>query len=220
MFSFFKPNNKTKEWKNYLDSFSNNKKNLSTRFIILDTETTGFKPTDRILSIGCIAINNLQIEVKDSIELYLNQPIFSKETVPVHGILKNDNYSLAKLSEQEAIAIFLNYIKDAIIIAHHADFDIKMLNTMLHRNNYPKLKNKVLDTAILFQKLKASENTKQFTLDNLANHFKIPLHDRHTASGDAFITALLFLKILKKLQQERKSLVLTDLFFKRKIGLL
>ncbi|MEM9680094.1 MAG: 3'-5' exonuclease, partial [Bacteroidota bacterium] len=56
----------------------------------------------------------------------------------------------------------------------------------------------VLDTGYLFQKIRSNRND-HYSLDHLANTFNIPLHDRHTASGDAFITALVFLKTISKL---------------------
>ena len=38
---------------------------------------------------------------------------------------------------------------------------------------------------------------RQFTLDALCEMFGVIPHDRHTASGDAFITAQVFLRLLK-----------------------
>ena len=36
-----------------------------------------------------------------------------------------------------------------------------------------------------------------FSLDGLCEMFGIPAHDRHTAGGDAFITAQVFLRLLR-----------------------
>ncbi len=38
---------------------------------------------------------------------------------------------------------------------------------------------------------------RQFTLDALCELFGVVPHDRHTATGDAFITAQVFLRLLK-----------------------
>ena len=38
---------------------------------------------------------------------------------------------------------------------------------------------------------------RRFTLDALCDMFGVIPHDRHTASGDAFITAQVFLRLLK-----------------------
>ena len=54
------------------------------------------------------------------------------------------------------------------------------------------------------------------TLDKLGGDYKITLSDRHTASGDSFITALLFLKMSYQLQK-RGCTQLKDLMRKRKL---
>ena len=98
----------------------------------------------------------------------------------------------------------MKYIENAVLVAHHAAFDVAMINAALSRLDLPKLKNRVLDTGHLFQKTKIDTSKTHFGLDELSNLFKIPLHDRHTASGDAYITALLFLKLISKLNTNSK----------------
>jgi DNA polymerase III subunit epsilon len=38
---------------------------------------------------------------------------------------------------------------------------------------------------------------RHFTLDSLCEMFGVAPHDRHTASGDAFLTAQVFLRLLR-----------------------
>jgi DNA polymerase-3 subunit epsilon len=114
----------------------------------------------------------------------------------------------------------LEYIKDAVLVAHHAAFDVAMINFALKRMNLPKLKNKVLDTGHVFQKTKLDNSKAHFSLDDLSKRFNIPQHDRHTASGDAYITAILFLKLLSILNK-KDDLTLRDLLRSHtRIGLL
>lgn len=198
-------------WKNYLQNFKGKqpKSIENTRFVVIDTETTGLKiTTDKMLSIGAIGITNTTINVADSIEIYLIQEEYTTETVEIHGILKSGN--IKKVTEQEAIETFTNFIKNAVLIGHHIAFDVEMINTALKRMQLPKLKNKQIDTGILYKKLEGKKE-QHYALDYLCNEFKIPKHDRHTASGDAFITALLFLKILSKLKKQR-NVHYSDLF--------
>ena len=199
-------------WNAYIDCFKE-KQNTDLeeiRFIVFDTETTGLDTKkDRVLSIGTIAVINNILKVDDNFECYLNQELFNSETVKIHGILKENTSN--KIEEKEAIIQFLAHIKNAVLVAHHAAFDVEMINQSLKRLDLPKLKNKVLDTGSLFKKTKLDTSKNHFSLDHLSERFKIPQHDRHTASGDAFITAILLVKLLSILRKHNADLSLNQL---------
>ncbi|KJD35018.1 hypothetical protein PW52_13050 [Tamlana sedimentorum] len=212
MLNWFKNNKKEYPdfWLDYLNHFKSKKRTdiKTTRFVAFDTETTGFnKKEDRILSIGAVSIIGKTIKVNQSLEIYIEQDIFKPETVKIHGILKHG--SLEKISELEAIKLFLAYIKDSDLVAHHAGFDKNMINEMLLRNNLGKLKNKFIDTGHLYNKSKHiiyRDNLKEhYSLDDLCEELNVAKTDRHTATGDALITAVIFLKILSRLDK-RKNL--------------
>ncbi|MBA0884230.1 3'-5' exonuclease [Flavobacterium undicola] len=182
----------------------------SARFVVLDTETTGFDYTnDRILCIGAIVLQNGTINVQDSFEHYIDQEHFDKSSVQIHGIIRSD--VLDHKSEIEVLQLFLDYVGDSVIIAHHTMFDITMINHALERNGLDKLTNKTLDTAVLYKKTLIKSNLLErkdhYTLDDLADKFDISKKDRHTAMGDAYITAIAFLKILKKLRENNRTLL-------------
>jgi DNA polymerase-3 subunit epsilon len=208
-------------WEEYLDHFKNRQEQdiSKIRFVVFDTETTGLDiKTDRILSIGCVGIQDLKIKVSDQLETYVEQEQFNSGTVKIHGLLKEG--TAAKISETRAIQHFLSYIENAVLVAHHAAFDMAIINAALQRLDLPKLKNKTLDTGHLFQKTRLNTSKTHFSLDELASQFNIQLHDRHTASGDAYITALLFLKLVAQLQKP-KNITLRELSkSNRRIGLL
>lgn len=186
----------------------------ATRFVILDTETTGFDYTaDRILCIGAVVLQNNTISIPDSFEVYIQQDHYDKATAKIHGILKD--FALDRPTELEALQQFLVFLGDSIIIAHHTIFDITMINKALERNGFPKLTNKTLDTAFLYKKtlLKSYiiQRKETYSLDEIADKFNISKEDRHTAMGDAYITAIAFLKIVTKLK-EKKDKILNQLF--------
>ncbi len=217
---WFKSKSYPDYWNAYVDSFKTKQGEdiQQIRFVVFDTETTGLDPSiDRILSIGCIGIFNMRIRVNDQLECYLEQEKFNKETVKIHGLLKAGAFE--KVNEEEALQHFLQYIKDSVLVAHHAGFDVAMINQALKRKGLPKLKNKVVDTGYLFQKTELDTSRDHYGLDDLAKRFSIPMHDRHTASGDAYITALLFLKIIHVLGQNRK-IPLSELIKRNREGLL
>lgn len=185
-----------------------------TRFVVLDTETTGFDyENDRMLCIGALVLQNGIINVQDSFEIYLEQDHYDKSTAQIHGILKD--LLVKRPTELEALQQFLDFLGDSIIIAHHTIFDVTMINKALERNGLPHLTNKTLDTAYLYKKTLIQshlfERKDHYTLDDLADKFDISKKDRHTALGDAYITAIAFLKIVKKLK-EKKEINLNQLF--------
>jgi DNA polymerase-3 subunit epsilon len=185
-----------------------------TRFVVLDTETTGFDyENDRILCIGALVLQNGIISIQESFEVYLEQDHYDKSTAQIHGILKA--FVIQRPTELEALQQFLDFLGDSIIIAHHTVFDVTMINKALERNGLPHLTNKTLDTAYLYKKTLIQshlfERKDHYTLDDLADKFDISKKDRHTALGDAYITAIAFLKIVKKLR-EKKAINLNQLF--------
>ena len=187
-----------KFWETYLTYFEENQ-SKEKRYVVFDCETTGLDyKSDRILSIGAVAIQHNEIIVNDYLEVFLHQEVFKAETVPIHGILREGKEE--KIVEAEAVIRFLEFVKDATLVGHHVDFDIEMINQSLTRLDLGKLKNQSMDTDIMYQKLKYLPYEQHTSLDELCTIYKIKKSDRHTASGDAFITALLFLKLKRKLE--------------------
>ena len=187
-----------KFWETYLTYFEENQ-SKEKRYVVFDCETTGLDyKSDRILSIGAVAIQNNEIIVSDYLEVFLQQDVFKAETVLIHGILREGKEE--KIVEAEAVIRFLEFVKDATLVGHHVDFDIEMINQSLARLDLGKLKNQSMDTDIMYQKLKYLPYEQHTSLDELCTIYKIKKSDRHTASGDAFITALLFLKLKRKLE--------------------
>ena len=186
----------------------------STRFVVLDTETTGFDyEKDCILCIGAVVLKNYKIPIQESFEVFIQQEHYNKATAQIHGILRAS--VLNRPNELESLQQFLDFLGDSIIVAHHTFFDVSMINKALERNGLPKLENKTLDTSHLYKKtllysplLVRKDN---YSLDDLADKFDISKKDRHTAMGDAFITAIAFLKILNKLK-DKKVFSLQQLF--------
>lgn len=216
------------EWKTALLDFLNlTKKPIdealfqtieSTRFVVLDTETTGFDyENDRMLCIGAISLQDGVIAIPEGFEMYIHQEHYDENSVHIHGILKDLVNN--KPSELEVLKHFLVFLGNSIIVAHHTVFDITMINRALERNGLPTLTNKTLDTAFLYKKTLIKSNLLEYkdhyTLDDLADKYDISKKDRHTAMGDAYITAIAFLKILKKLKDKKRKgeFLLKDLFY-------
>jgi DNA polymerase III subunit epsilon len=175
------------------------------RFVVFDTETTGLDPRrSRILSIGAVGVQHWQADLTDSLECYVQQQGGEEggEAIEVHGILPNERHF--NLSEAEAIQRLLAFCRDAVLVGHHISFDLAMVNNALKRIGGKKLLNKQLDTIDLARRIAGPELAYRqgaFGLDALCQQYRIPLSDRHTAAGDAYITAVLLMKLLSRLEK-------------------
>lgn len=183
-------------WKNYL-SFFDNDGSGPKRYVVFDMETSGLDwKEDVILSVGCIGIIDNAIEVNDFTEIYIQQDRYSPQSVAMRGVIRD---SVEKVVEAEGLIRFLNFAKDATLVGHNVNLDIEMLNQALKRLDLGRLKNPVMDTNVLYLRWKDLPEDEHATLDELCDALKIKKTDRHTASGNAFTTALVFLKLKSKL---------------------
>lgn len=180
-------------WKTYISKFNTKSK----RFVVLSTETSGLNPDkDVILSIGAFGIFNDSIYIGDSFETVLLQyKYFHDNGLSNEFIVES---KVKKLGESDAVQSFIDFIGNAVLVGHHIDFDVEMINAALERMDCGRLKNEALDIDVMHRKLE-DINDKQFSLDELCAIYKIPLSDRNSSTEDAYKTALLFLKLKSRL---------------------
>jgi DNA polymerase III subunit epsilon len=197
----------------YLDSFESTWTDFTpareVRFVVLDTETTGLDPRrDRVISIGALAVRDGQILLDDTFEILL-KVAYNNASVTVHGITRDE--ARLGMDEPEALEVFLRFLRDGVIVGHHIGHDIQSINAACERHFGLQLKNRSLDTMDLTLQLKdagAFEGRKVpegFSLDALCEMFDIVPHDRHTAGGDAFLTARVFLRLLRAADRVGRS---------------
>jgi DNA polymerase III subunit epsilon len=180
-------------WKDYLTKFETK----PNRFVVLSTETSGLNPNkDVILSLGAFSVVDDSIIIKDNFEAVLLQYKFLQDNGLSNEFIIESK--MIKMPEPDAIEAFVNFIGNSILVGHHINFDIEMLNAALERLDCGRLKNEALDIDMMYRKLK-DINDKQFSLDDLSEIYKIPKSDRNSSSEDAYKIALLFLKLKSRL---------------------
>lgn len=180
-------------WKIYLSKFEKK----SNRFVVLSAETTGLSlEKDVILSFGSFSIINNSIIIGDSFETVVAQYKFFHE----NGISNEFTIEtkMKKMGEVDAIQAFVEFIGNSVLVGHHIDFDVEMINVALEKIDCGRLKNEALDIDVMHRKL-LDINNKQFSLDELCSIYKIPISDRNSSSEDAYKIALLFLKLKSRL---------------------
>lgn len=171
------------------------------RFCVLDCETTGLDPRrHRIISIGAVGVTEGQIALGDSLEILLRVRFNTAATL-VHGITRSE--TRYALDEPDALGALLAYLGDGVIVGHHIGHDLAMIDAALARCGDGRLLNRHLDTGQLMLALMdqgafgPEPGVQDLSLDGLCRFFDILPHDRHTAPGDAFLTASILLRLLR-----------------------
>jgi DNA polymerase-3 subunit epsilon len=207
----------TRALASYVDRFSHSWRDDApidaVRFVVLDCETTGLDPRHhRIVSIGAVGMRDGQIDLGDTYEALLRVRHNTAATL-VHGITRAETRT--GLSEPEALAGLLAYLGDGVIVGHHIRYDLAMIQSALTRHASAAgdaiLYNRRIDTADLTRRLAADgafsdgSAPSDLSLDGLCAHFDIVPYDRHTAPGDAFLTAQVLLRLLRIAARQGRS---------------
>ena len=130
--------------------------------VFFDTETTGLSPgTSQVTEIAAIIIDGDTLEEGDSYHVHIKLDDETLQRIEhekdstnkytVERILDMTNYynSEATVDEREAIEGLREFIpQDAILVAHNAPFDLKMVNTRAKNAGISPITHfgKVLDT--------------------------------------------------------------------------
>jgi DNA polymerase III epsilon subunit family exonuclease len=171
---------------------------LETDFVVFDLETTGAKcPPCRVTEIGAYRIEKGKIA--DKFHTLVNPempiPIFITQLTGI-----SDSMVRNAPKFRDIAADFLDFIGDAVLVAHNASFDIRFLNHEIGKiyDGY-KMANPHLCTVHLSRKLVPHiENHK---LNTVAQYFRVSLVNHHRALFDAHATARIFVELLAKLEE-------------------
>ncbi|WP_281632593.1 3'-5' exonuclease [Flavobacterium luteolum] len=180
-------------WKDYLTKFETK----PNKFVVISTETSGLNPDkDVILSLGAFSVIDDSIVIKENFETVLLQYKYLQDNGLSNEFIIESK--MMKMPEPDALEALVNFIGNSILVGHHINFDIEMLNAALERLNCGRLKNEALDVDVMYRKL-TDINDKQFSLDDLCGIYKIPKSDRNSSAEDAYRIGLLFLKLKSRL---------------------
>ncbi len=170
--------------------------NLS--FCVLDLETTGGNhTTDRIIEIGMVRVENLQLGEEKNLLIDPKKPI--PEFIQKLTSIKQKDVT-GKPQIHEVIDEVLDFIGDDIIVAHNTSFDVPFLNGVLARLGREPLTNKVICTNVMTKHM--IPDIMNSNLNYMSQLFEINHSNAHRAHDDARATAKLLLKFLESFIQK------------------
>jgi DNA polymerase III subunit epsilon len=167
-------------------------------FTVFDTETTGLNPAegDQIIQIGAARIVHGKLrgsEVFDQlVDPGRNIPA---ATIPIHGITQDMVRGQPRIAQ--VLPAFHAFALDTVLVAHNAAFDMKFLQ-LQEESSGVAFRQPVLDTLLLSAVV--HPNQASHRLEAIAERFGIAVQGRHTALGDARVTAQIWLQLIPLLQ--------------------
>ena len=168
------------------------------REICFDTETTGLRPEegDRIIEIGAVELIN-HIPTGRTFRSLINpgRPV-SADTVRITGITDDHLKDAPRFEAPQVVDAFLDFLEDAVLVAHNAGFDRAFLNMELElcgRGLIPE--DRWVDTAAMARRKFPGAPA---SLDALCKRFDISLESRtfHGALLDSQLLASVYLELM------------------------
>lgn len=169
------------------------------RQIVLDTETTGldYKKGHRIIEIGCVELINRKVTQR-RYHIYLN-PEFEIDAAAqaIHGLSNEDLADKPKFAE--AANEFIDFIQDAELLIHNAEFDRGFLDNefaLLGKPPLADLTAGIIDTLKLAREMRPGRRN---SLDVLCKEFDVDNSGRqlHGALLDAELLAEVYLAMTR-----------------------
>lgn len=164
-------------------------------FVVFDLETTGLNcnPTsgsmDRIIEIGAVKIKGGKICEKFS--SFVACPVrLSNEIVNLTGI--SDDMLVGAPMISDVLADFYKFAAGSSLVGHNVQFDYKFVRHYGERDGY-LFDQRTYDTVTFSQEMLRLSNYK---LNTVADHFGFQFN-HHRAFDDAFVTAKIFLALVK-----------------------
>lgn len=169
-------------------------------YTVFDTETTGLNPSqgDEIIQIGAARIVNNKLLRQESFEQLVDpRRSIPANTIPIHGI--QPEMVVGQPTIDQVLPAFHAFAQDTVLVAHNAAFDMRFLQLKEAQVGLA-FDHPVLDTLLLSALVHPNQDSHR--LEALAERFNVTIVGRHTALGDAMVTAEVFLKLIPLLAEK------------------
>ena len=168
-------------------------------YTVFDTETTGLEPSkgDEIIQIGAARIvNNRLLRHEIFNQLVDPERPLRPEGIPIHGITPEMVAGQPPIGQ--VLPAFHAFARDTVLVAHNAAFDMRFLE-LKQRSTGIVFDQPVLDTLLLSAVVHPQQESHR--LEAIAERLGVNVLGRHTAVGDAMVTAEIFLKLIPLLAE-------------------
>ncbi|MDZ4126858.1 MAG: exonuclease domain-containing protein, partial [Hydrogenophaga sp.] len=169
-------------------------------YTVFDTETTGLNPSqgDEIIQIGAARVVNNKLLRQECFEQLVDpQRPIPAASIPIHGI--QPEMVVGQPTIDQVLPAFHAFAQDTVLVAHNAAFDMRFLQ-LKEKLSGVAFDHPVLDTLLLSALVHPNQDSHR--LEAIAERFNVTIIGRHTAMGDAMVTAEVFLKLIPLLAEK------------------
>ena len=169
-------------------------------YTVFDTETTGLNPAggDAIIQLGAARIVNGKLLRQECFEQLVNPGrAIPAASIPIHGI--SEDMVVDKPRIGEVLPVFHAFAQDTVLVAHNAAFDMRFLQLQEEATGIA-FHQPVLDTLLLSAVVHPHQDSHR--LEAIAERFNVTVLGRHTALGDALVTAEIWLRLIPLLKEQ------------------
>jgi len=163
-------------------------------YTVFDTETTGLEPAkgDEIIQIGATRVVAGKLRRQESFEQLVDpQRDLPAAGIAIHGI--QPTMLRGQPTITTVLPAFHAFAQDTVLVAHNAAFDMRFLQ-LKEASTGLRFDQPVLDTLLLSAVVHPAQDSHR--LEAIAERLGITVIGRHTALGDAMVTAEVFLKLV------------------------
>jgi DNA polymerase-3 subunit epsilon len=167
-------------------------------YTVFDTETTGLEPSrgDRIIQIGATRIVAARLRRQETFDQLVDpERALSEAGIAIHGIRPEMLLGQPKLDE--VLPAFHAFAHETVLVAHNAAFDMRFLQ-LAEADTGVRFQQPVLDTLLLSAVVHPKQ--ENHSLEAIAARLGVTVLGRHTALGDAMVTAEVFMKLMPLLE--------------------
>jgi DNA polymerase-3 subunit epsilon len=168
-------------------------------YTVFDTETTGLEPSagDEIIQIGATRIVAGKLRRQESFEQLVDpQRDIPAASILIHGI--QPAMVAGQPTIDAVLPAFHAFAHDTVLVAHNAAFDMRFLQ-LKEAATGVVFDQPVLDTLLLSAVVQPNQPSHR--LEEIAARFDVAVLGRHTALGDAMVTAEVFLRMIPLLAE-------------------
>ena len=166
--------------------------------VVLDTETTGLAAkTDRVVSLGAVCAHGTRLFRSRMIDDLIDPGVsIPPASTAIHRI--TDQMVAGAPAWPAVYPDLQRLMQGRVVVGHSIPFDLTIMRHECERHGLDWEPPVFVDTLRLASLLNPA--LKDLDLENLARVYHIELRGRHTALGDALVTAELFFRMMPRLE--------------------